>query len=147
PAFVVREYAYQHPEGDKATGDVRADFTETLYWHPAVVLAGGKGEVKFNLCDSVTSFRVAVVGHTLDGRLGAFTGTLDSRLPFTIDPKVPVEVSSTDKIDLPVTVVNNTADGREVTLKVAALAGLKLRDGSEKETRLNVAAGERRRQV
>src|SRR5262249_1818611 len=88
PPFVRRQYA--PPAMEHAPGDQRSDFVETLYWHPALVLPNGKGEVSFNLCDSVTTFQVAVVGHTLDGRVGAFTASLQSQLPFTLEPKLPI---------------------------------------------------------
>src|SRR5262249_11752592 len=55
PCF-VREYAHQRFSGPDP--DERVDFTETLFWHPVVVLPEGKAEVTFELCDSVTSFQV-----------------------------------------------------------------------------------------
>jgi len=87
PPAVVREYAHQRIPG--STPEARSDFAETLYWHPVLVLPQGKGEVSFELCDSVTSFQVTAYAHTLDGRLGAATHLLDSRLPFTLQPKLP----------------------------------------------------------
>src|SRR5205085_174120 len=116
---------------------MRSDFTETLYWHPVLVLPDGKGEAAFDLCDSVTTFQVSVSGHTLDGRLGAVTHTLESRLPFHLEPKVPIEVTAGDRIDLPVSVANNTAEPREVQLHVAP-QGLTLE--GKNEERLTVAA-------
>ena len=70
-----------------------ADFAETVYWHPVLVLPSGKAEVAFDLSDSVTTYRALAFGHTLDGRLGAVTQTFDARLPFTLEPKVPIEVT------------------------------------------------------
>src|SRR5262249_29497073 len=89
PVMLVREYAHLRNGTDRnfsttsADPAARSDFTETLYWHPALVLPDGKGEFSFHLCDSVTTFQVTAFAHTLDGRLGAATQTLDSRLPFT----------------------------------------------------------------
>src|SRR5262249_49810096 len=78
--LILREYAHQHASGAKP--EERSDFVDTVFWHPALVLADGKGEVSFDLCDSVTSYQVTVLGHTLDGRIGAATSTIESRLPF-----------------------------------------------------------------
>jgi hypothetical protein len=142
--FVVREYAHKH-EPVRA-GDARSDFTETLYWNPVLVLADGKGEVSFGLSDAVTGYQVAVMGHTLDGRLGAATGMLEARLPFSVDPKVPVEVGSADKIDIPVSLANNMTEPREVGLRLTA-TGLALRDGSKAEERVTVPADGRTRRV
>src|SRR6266478_4063286 len=95
PPFVVREYAHQHAKTD-IDGP---DFTETVYWHPVLVLPDGKAQVAFDLCDSVTSFQVTAIGHTLDGRLGTATTVLESRLPFSVEPQLPIEVTASDKID------------------------------------------------
>src|SRR5262249_51135337 len=78
---IVREYAHRHEAADRP--ELRADFTETLYWTPVLVLPGGKAEVSFDLCDSVTTFEVTAYGHTGDGRLGASTARIDSRLPLS----------------------------------------------------------------
>jgi alpha-2-macroglobulin-like protein len=118
PPLIVREYAHKN---ESAPGDLRKDFAETLLWQPALVVSvDGSKTVSFDLCDSVTTFEVAAAGHTLNGRLGTTTGAVASRLPFTLEPKTPIEVSSADRIDLPVTVTNNTTDNRAVTLKAMA---------------------------
>src|SRR5207245_1553939 len=63
PPLYVREYAHQREPG--STPALRSDFSETLYWHPVLVLPDGKGEVSFELCDSVTTFQVTAFAHTL----------------------------------------------------------------------------------
>jgi anti-sigma factor RsiW len=128
PPLVVREYAHKN---ESAPGDLRTDFAETLLWQPALVIPNeGRAQVSFQLCDSVTNFAVSAAGHTLDGRLGTAEATVVSRLPFTLDPKTPIEVSSADRIDLPVTVTNNNADRRAVTVRVSA-TGLDLEGKAE----------------
>jgi hypothetical protein len=57
---------------------------------------------------------VLVAGHTLDGRIGAITQTIESRMPFSVDPKVPLQVSHTDVIDVPLRVVNDSDDPRKI---------------------------------
>ena len=84
-----------------STPALRSDFSETLYWHPVLVLPDGKGEVSFELCDSVTTFQVTAFAHTLDGRLGAATRKIESRLPFTLSPKLPLEVTASDRLEVP----------------------------------------------
>jgi hypothetical protein len=143
PPLVVREFAHLRPEGK--TGDLRHDFTETLFWQPVLVLTDGNGRVTFDLNDSVTTFQVAVFGHTLDGRIGSATTNIESRLPFTLEPKVPIEVNANDRIDLPVTVANNTDDPRDVSLSLSSV-GLKLLQGKAQD-RLTVAGQERTRRV
>jgi hypothetical protein len=124
--LVVREYAHKNV---LAAEGLRTDFAETLLWQPALVVPpDGKAVATFDLCDSVTNFAVTATGHTLDGRLGTTTTTVESRLPFTLEPRTPIEVSSADRIDLPVTVSNNTTESRAVTLSAAA-TNLELSDG------------------
>lgn len=130
PPFLVREYA--HSRTDAKPAEVRSDFTETLLWQPTLVLADGKGEVSFHLSDSVTTYQVAVFGHTLDGRIGSMTTTLEARLPFTLEPKVPVEINANDTVELPVAVANNTDDALDVQLKMNA-SGLTLLNGKAED--------------
>src|SRR5439155_15752921 len=114
--FALREYAHQHISHDDG---VRRDFAETVYWHPVLVLPGDKAvSVQFDLSEAVTQFQVQVWGHSLDGRLGATTKDVAARLPFTVDAKLPVEISSTDKIDIPVALANETDKHRAVKLTV-----------------------------
>jgi uncharacterized protein YfaS (alpha-2-macroglobulin family) len=75
---VVREYAHVHARGENQG---RGDFAETLVWQPVLVLPDGKGDVTFELSDSVTTFQVRAVGHTLDGRLAEVAFQLSSRKP------------------------------------------------------------------
>jgi hypothetical protein len=138
--FVVREYAHHW----KASADqVRRDFTETLYWHPVLVLPDGNGNVTFDLPDSITRFQILAMGHTLDGRLGSETVEIASRLPYTIEPKVPVEVTSNDKVLIPVTVANDSSKDQDVQLEVQA-TGMTIADA---KLSLKVAAGKRQRGV
>jgi uncharacterized membrane protein YgcG len=116
--FPLRQYAHVHPTN---VDNMRRDFAETVYWHPALVLPGDKPlDVSFDLSDAVTQFEVKVWGHTLDGRLGALTKDIASRLPFSLDAKLPIEISNTDKITIPVAVANDTEKNRHVMLKVEA---------------------------
>jgi hypothetical protein len=109
---VVREYAHQR---DPALGDVRADFTETVYWNPVLVLPeSGKASVEFQLSDDITRYRVLVAGHTVDGRVGAVTKTIEARKPFSLDPKLPLEISHTDKVDVAIRATNDTDAKRTV---------------------------------
>jgi hypothetical protein len=141
--LIVRQYAHFRPTSSPA--EMRSDFVDTVYWHPVLVLPDGKAEVSFDLCDAVTSYQVTAVGHTLDGRLGAVTSTLESRLPFSLEPKLPIEVTCSDKIDLPVSIANNTSDPRPVQVHVAS-TGLHLIGGRNDEP-LTIPADQRVRRL
>ncbi|HEV3022181.1 MAG TPA: alpha-2-macroglobulin family protein, partial [Pirellulales bacterium] len=141
--FIVREYA--HASRSRPDGAAREDFAETLYWNPALVISsGGSQNFSFDLCDSVTTFQVMAFGYTPDGRLGAASAEVRSVLPFTVEPKLPLEVTSSDRIDLPVKVSNNGAADRDVTIKAEA-NGLKL-DGADSQD-FTVAANSHARKI
>lgn len=112
PPALVREYAHQR---DPSLGDTRVDFTETVYWQPVLVLpTSGKATVEFQLSDDIARYQILVAGHTTDGRIGAVTHTIEARKPFTVDPKLPIEVNSNDVIDVPIRVMNDSDAKRTV---------------------------------
>jgi len=118
PGFFVREYKFQKfPRNGQP--ETRDDFTETVYWHPVLVVPeSGRADVQFQLSDSIARYQVLVAGHTLDGRIGAVTTSIEARKPFTVDPKVPIEITATDRVDVPVRVVNDSDMRRRVGFTV-----------------------------
>jgi hypothetical protein len=113
-SFIVREYAH---ERDPSLGDVRSDFTETVYWHPVLVLPqAGKTSIEFQLSDDIARYQVLVAGHTVDGRIGAITTSIEARKPYSVDPKLPLEISHTDRVDVPIRVTNDSDVSRNVTV-------------------------------
>lgn len=140
--FVVRDYAHVHTRGEH---QARSDFTETLFWHPVLVAANGKAEVSFDLCDSVTTFQVLAAGHTLDGRIGATTGSIQSHLALTLEPKLPKEVTAGDVLDIPLAVANNSdaATNVRVDLTAEGVTVLKAPAGNE----VALAGGQRDRRI
>ncbi len=110
----VREYAHSKMP-DAVNADLRNDFTETVYWHPVIVMPdSGKYDVGFELADDVARYRVMVAAHTLDGRVAAGVSTIEARKPFTVDPKLPTEISSGDRIDVAVRTVNDSDADRDL---------------------------------
>jgi uncharacterized protein YfaS (alpha-2-macroglobulin family) len=140
--FPVRQYAHQH---QSVHDDVREDFSETLYWQPMLITdSEGRASIRFDLSDSVTTFRVSVDGHASDGRIGSGGGEIQSRLPFQIEPKLPLEVTMGDRIDLPIAVINTTNRESEVNLSLSADAALQARGETTKLVSLE--AGQRKRE-
>ncbi len=116
--FTVREYAHKHSGGEPG---VRSDFAETVFWHPMLITdADGRATARFDLSDSVTTFRVLADAHNGAGRIGVGTGEVVSRIPFTIEPKLPLEVNAGDRIELPVAIGNDTRGELPVTLTLSA---------------------------
>jgi hypothetical protein len=125
PTMTVREYKHSRAADPD---EERYDFAETLYWHPVLVMPGGKAEVSFDMCDSLSAFEVSAFAHTLDGRLGSASELITSRLPFTVQPRTPLEVTAGDKIDIPLAIANNTSELRTARISIAEHANLALLD-------------------
>ena len=108
----MRVYAHQVRAG-RQPGE-RTDFTETVYWI-AGIRTDSKGEatLEFGLNDAVTSFRVFADAFSDSGALGATSITIKSVEPFYVEPKLPLEVTSGDRIRLPLGIVNATNSALE----------------------------------
>lgn len=120
PPLVIRQYAHA-PRPDTNGKEDRTDFTETVQWHPALVTgADGKASVSFAFSDAINPYEVLVAGHTLDGRIGAVKGTIEVRKPFAVDFRLPQEVGSNDKIDLPLGITNATDTALSADIKALA---------------------------
>ncbi|MBN1900171.1 A-macroglobulin complement component, partial [Candidatus Sumerlaeota bacterium] len=121
--MAVREYA--HKVRPNRQPDDRVDFTETLYWNAGIVTNDkGEAEISFDLSDSVTSFRILADGYTGNGAFGASDEVIESRRPFYIEAKIPLEVTAGDVIDLPVVLVNETDDAMEAALAISTNQGI-----------------------
>ncbi len=113
PNAFIREFAFQ-TRPDRKPND-RVDFTETLYWNSGVKTGArdGRATVKFALSDSVTTFRVLADAYGRNGALGAGNTVFASLEPFYITAKTPLHAVVGDRIELPVTLVNTTANPQE----------------------------------
>lgn len=116
----VRIYAHQVRAG-RQPGE-RVDFTETLFWHAGLKTGPeGKATVEFALNDAVSSFRVFADAFSAAGGLGSSALQIDSVEPFYLEPKLPLEVTMDDVIQVPVSVVNGTGAPLDtVAIKIQA---------------------------
>ncbi len=105
---MVREYAYQSRPNRRPSD--RVDFTETLYWHSGIHTNArdGKATIEFDLSDSVTGFRVMADSFGRNGALGSSDLVIHSLEPFFIEPKMPLEITVGDVIELPIALINAT---------------------------------------
>ncbi len=121
PMAVARVFPAPNYQGPPPA--VRTDFRETIHWAPQVKTgADGTAVVTFFLSDAVTSFRVFTEGVGA-GRAGRDETVFDSKLPFSMSVKLPVEVSAGDLIEVPLTISNETADVVDVDVS-ASFGGL-----------------------
>ena len=122
--LTVRQYA--HTLRPNWTEGSRVDFAETVYWNAGVKTDAetGTAMVSFNLSDSVTSFKVLADAFAQDGALGSSVSDVESVQPFSIEPKVPLQVTSGDVIQLPIGIVNGMnreLRGADLTAKSGAV--------------------------
>lgn len=98
----------------------RADFRDTVLWEPAVVTGGdGVATLRFKLDDSVTSFNAKAEGLGA-GMIGAGEALVVSTLPFHVEARVPVALSTGDHLELPVTLENQRSASLQVSLTARA---------------------------
>ncbi len=104
----VRQYSHRRrpaPSGD------RTDFRQALYWNPLLLTdADGRAKIEFDLSDSITTFRASVDGHTTVGRIGSVSHAVVSRIPFSIEAKMPALVDSGDSVGLLLEIANDSAE-------------------------------------
>lgn len=104
------------PTYDQPFDGVRTDFRETVHWEPQVETdAQGQARVRFYLSDAVTSFRVFAEGQG-GNHIGREETTFESSLPFSLNVKIPTELSAGDVVQLPVTLSNERSEQVEVAL-------------------------------
>ena len=129
PAMAVRVYAHQ-VSGSAKEG--RTDFAQTLYWNAGVqTFQNGEGEFSFQLCDSVTSFKVMVDAFSRAGAVGSADSFIESRRPFYVEPKLPIEVTAGDGVQAPIAVVNGTQ--RELSAELSMSLQGPIRSTSDQE--------------
>lgn len=140
---MFREYAYQVRPNRKIND--RVDFTETLYWNKGIRTSArdGKATIKFGLSDSVSSFKVIGDAFGRNGALGAGETLISSTEPFYIEPKMPLEVSVGDVIELPVAMINASDQNIKQANLLVKGNGLTIEQAVSKELK----AGARVRQI
>ncbi|MBI4510742.1 MAG: hypothetical protein HY698_13995 [Deltaproteobacteria bacterium] len=122
----------------------RTDFRETIFWAPQVKTGqDGTAKVSFFLSDAVTSFRVTAEGASAGGLPGRGEALLKSKMPLSLDVRMPLEVSQGDKVQIPVTLTNET--DRVLTANVTGSFGSSFRlTENPAEQPMILKAGEKR---
>jgi alpha-2-macroglobulin-like protein len=131
------------PAYTKAYDGPRTDFRETIYWNPSVSTgADGVATVTFPVSDAVTSFRATAEGVSAAGLPGSGELVIQSKLPLSLDARLPVEVTSGDEIRLPVTLTNETDGPLEADLTAQFGAAFHL--GENPAGKIHLRAGEKK---
>ncbi len=98
---------------------MREYFPETLVWVPELLTdAQGRARLPFALADTVTTWKIAAIASTLDGRVAETEIDLRAFQPFFIDFNPPTVLTSGDQIELPATVRNYVDRQQKVTVEL-----------------------------
>lgn len=117
---------------------LRQYFPELLYWNPQLITdATGRARVTMPPADSITEWRLAASGISLDGRFGAAQTGIRVFQDFFVDIDMPVAITQLDEISLPVAVYNYLDAPQTVELNAD---GFEILDGATR--RVELAAGE-----
>ena len=115
------------PNTALSTPRVREYFPETLYWQPELITdPAGRATVRVKLADSVTTWHVAVIGSTLDGRIAEASADIRAFQPFLVDLDVPPVLTVGDELSLPVPVRNYTERAQKVAVAAKLAPELRL---------------------
>ena len=137
----IREYAHVAQAGRPA--DERSDFAETVYWNAGVkTAADGTATVTFDLSDSITMFSARVDAITASGALGQADAAITAKKAFYIEPKLPLEITAGDLVEVPVALVNGTQAQIEALLETTIGEGI-AREGNEPRVTLAADASGR----
>jgi hypothetical protein len=113
---------------------LRQYFPETMYWLPdGITDESGFLRVQLPVADSITTWRVAALASSQDGRLGSATGALRVFQDFFIDLDLPGSLTVGDEIAVPVGVFNYLPEPQSVRLEVEEAPWFELVDERVKE--------------
>ena len=108
PALYYKARKFYSPKYETTETDIRNDFRKTVYWNPNIVLnQQGKATVSFYNSDEVTQFRITLEG-LAGGKVAHEEKAYFTRLPFSLDAKMPTYLTFEDKLHLPIILKNNT---------------------------------------
>ena len=106
------------------TPRVREYFPETLFWQPELVTdAAGRATLDVKLADTITTWHVAVIASTVDGRVSETETNVEAFQPFQVDLDVPPALTVGDRLTLPVPIRNYSDQRQKVTVKAGTEAG------------------------
>ena len=121
-------------DGSAAAPVIRQEFPETLYVNPALITDNqGKATIDLSLADSITTWRMTSIAHTLKGQLGSSVDGITVFQEFFVDTLLPAHLTQNDEVEVPVAVYNYTATAQTVTVSVKTETWFDLLSGSSQQ--------------
>jgi hypothetical protein len=124
-----------------ATPRLREYFPETLLWQPQIETdKQGRAHLKFKLADNITTWKMSVVGSTVDGEIGIAEKEFRAFQPFFAEHDPPKVLTEGDEISLPVVLRNYLEKTQTVSAEVKPESWFELLGAARK--RAEVQAGD-----
>ena len=102
-----------------ATPRLREYFPETLVWQPQLETdKQGRAQLKFKLADNITTWKLAVIGSTIDGEIGIAEKEFRAFQPFFAELDPPRTLTEGDEIALPIVLRNYLNKAQTVNLEM-----------------------------
>jgi phosphatidate phosphatase APP1 len=129
-----------------ATPRLREYFPETLVWQPSLETnAQGRAQLDFKLADNITTWKMAVIGSTVDGEVGIVEKEIRAFQPFFVEHDPPRVLTEGDEIQLPVVLRNYLDKSQAVELEIKPESWFALLSPARK--RAEVASGDSSRET
>ncbi|HMX25178.1 MAG TPA: MG2 domain-containing protein, partial [Blastocatellia bacterium] len=139
--LVLKPGVQAAPKQELATPRLREHFQETLVWQPQLETdKQGRARLNFKLADNITTWKLAVVGSTVDGQIGFAEKEFLAFQPFFAEHDPPRVLTEGDEIALPVVLRNYLDKPQTVTAEMKPESWFTLL-GSARQ-RQTVAAGD-----
>jgi hypothetical protein len=102
-----------------STPRLREYFPETLVWQPLLETdAQGRAQLDFKLADNITTWKMAVIGSTVNGEVGIAEKEIRAFQPFFVEHDPPRVLTEGDEIQLPVVLRNYLDKSQAVELEI-----------------------------
>ncbi len=94
-------------KSETSTPRLREHFQETLVWQPQLETdKQGRARLKFKLADNITTWKLSVIGSTVDGQIGFAEKDFTAFQPFFAELDPPRVLTEGDEISLPIVLRN-----------------------------------------
>ncbi len=132
--------------GQISTPRLREYFPETLVWQPSLETdASGHAQLSFKLADNITTWKMSVIGSTVDGEIGIVTQEIRAFQPFFVEHDPPRVLTEGDQIQLPVVLRNYLSQPQKVAVEIKPESWFTLLGAAQ--TQETVAAGDATRAI